>query len=194
MIKFDKGSGIDVLNPGASLNVGSRSYINGFDQNNDYSPDVARTSSRKSATDPRSCSPRSSTTRRPRPSCRADQRDRRGDDPDPRARPCGAASASRAAPSPSSTTATFQYGGGAVNTQDFTIASQSVLAFITDRRPTFPRAATLGPRRLGTHAYITNNNFFDNFDAAMQIEPNGLLAGDPLTPLAVGPSRSSAAT
>ena len=31
MIKFDKGAGIDVVNPGASLNVGSRSYINGFD-------------------------------------------------------------------------------------------------------------------------------------------------------------------
>ena len=38
MIKFDKGSALDVLNPGASLNVGSRSYINGFDQNNGYSP------------------------------------------------------------------------------------------------------------------------------------------------------------
>src|SRR5262249_30258823 len=34
--------------------------------------------------------------------------------------------------------------------------------------------------------YITNNNFIDNFDAAMQIEPNGLLAADPLTPLASG--------
>jgi len=39
---------------------------------------------------------------------------------------------------------------------------------------------------LGTHAYITNNNFFDNFDTALQIEPNGLLAGDPLTPLLSG--------
>ena len=39
---------------------------------------------------------------------------------------------------------------------------------------------------LGTRAYITNNNFYDNFDAAMQIEPNGLLAGNPLTPLQSG--------
>ena len=46
-----------------------------------------------------------------------------------------------------------------------------------------PPTATLD---LGTHVYITNNNFFDNFDAAMQIEPNGLLAGDPLTPLVSG--------
>src|SRR5207245_963332 len=39
---------------------------------------------------------------------------------------------------------------------------------------------------LGSHIYITNNNFYHNFDTAMQIEPNGLLAGDPLTPLASG--------
>ena len=39
MMKFNAGSALDVLNPGSSLNVGSRSYINGFDQNNQYSPD-----------------------------------------------------------------------------------------------------------------------------------------------------------
>ena len=38
MIKFNKGSGLDVLNPGASLNVGSRSYINGFDQDQQLQP------------------------------------------------------------------------------------------------------------------------------------------------------------
>ena len=38
MIKFGRGSALDVLNPAASLNVGSRSYINGFDQDNGYSP------------------------------------------------------------------------------------------------------------------------------------------------------------
>ncbi len=73
----------------------------------------------------------------------------------------------------------------AINTPNFTIPSQSVLAFITSR--------TRGSRcrrrpipTLGTHVYITNNNFFDNFDAAMQIEPNGLMAGDPLDPLVSG--------
>ncbi|MGP0069534.1 MAG: S8 family serine peptidase, partial [Isosphaeraceae bacterium] len=39
MIKFGSGSGLDVLNPAASLNVGSRSYINGYDANNGYNPD-----------------------------------------------------------------------------------------------------------------------------------------------------------
>ena len=38
MMKFGTGSALDVLNPGATLNVGSRSYINGFDQNSAYSP------------------------------------------------------------------------------------------------------------------------------------------------------------
>ena len=40
MIKFGKGSGLDVLNPGASLNVGSRSYITGYDATpgNEYGP------------------------------------------------------------------------------------------------------------------------------------------------------------
>src|SRR5262249_791974 len=39
MIKFNQGSGLNVLNPGASLNVGSRSYLNNFDQDNSYSPE-----------------------------------------------------------------------------------------------------------------------------------------------------------
>ena len=47
--------------------------------------------------------------------------------------------------------------------------------------------------QLGTHAIVTNNNFFDNFDAAMQIEPNGLLAADPTRPLSRA-TRSSATT
>ena len=38
MIKSGIGSGLEVLNAGSSLNVGSRSYITGFDTNPDYSP------------------------------------------------------------------------------------------------------------------------------------------------------------
>ena len=90
--------------------------------------------------------------------------------------------------------AAFKYGGGPINTPRFTIPSQSVLAFLTRFGsgigfPTPPTASSSS----GTHAYITNNDFFDNFDAAMQIEPNGLLAGDPLRPLSRA-TRSSAAT
>ncbi|HKM56567.1 MAG TPA: hypothetical protein VJY33_24395, partial [Isosphaeraceae bacterium] len=61
-----------------------------------------------------------------------------------------------------------------MNTQTQTIPSQSVLSFLG------------GDSSLGTHVYITNNNFYNNFDAAMQIDPNGLLAGDPLHPLVSG--------
>ena len=77
--------------------------------------------------------------------------------------------------------ATFQYGGGAVNTQDFSMPSQAVLAFVT-----FDTDFRSNGLAEGSNVYITNNNFFNNFDAAMQIEPNGILAGNPLTPLASG--------
>ena len=83
--------------------------------------------------------------------------------------------------------ATFQFGGGAVNTPTFTIrlAVRPGLhlgqydARLRVRHPNWDPAD-------GTDAYITNNNFYNNFDSAMQIEPNGLLAGNPLTPLLSG--------
>ena len=77
--------------------------------------------------------------------------------------------------------AEFRYGGGQLNGPDQTLPSQSVLAFITNvtaLNSTFSDA--------GTHAIITHNNFFDNLDTAMQIEPDGLLAADPLRPLQSG--------
>ena len=80
--------------------------------------------------------------------------------------------------------ATFRYGGGAMNTPTQTLDSQSVLSFLIDETAfnVPPNFAT----DLGTRVYVTNNTFNDNFDAAMQIEPNGLLAGDPLHPLVSG--------
>ena len=66
MLKLNRGSGLDVLNPGASLNVGSRSYINGFDQDPSYSPNSPGFVDESASTIPRCSSPRSSTTR-PRP-------------------------------------------------------------------------------------------------------------------------------
>ena len=86
--------------------------------------------------------------------------------------------------------AEFRYGGGLIDTPTFSIPSQSVLAFMTPGSATcigFPTPPTASVDS-GTHVYITNNDFFDNLDAAMQIEPNGLLAGDPLHPLGLGPS------
>src|SRR5262249_28875241 len=83
--------------------------------------------------------------------------------------------------------AAFKYGGGAIHTPTFTIPDQSVLAFLGGLAtfigfPTPPTASV----DLGSHVYITNNDFIDNFDSSMQIEPNGLKAGDPLHPLVSG--------
>ena len=177
-----------MLNPGASLNVGSRSYINGFDQNNDYSPDSPGFVE-ESASDPKvlftSIYDDPATTH---PGARPDQRDRRDRRAiDGQAGPGGVGQRrhpERCA-SPSSTRPPSSTAAAQSTRQDFTIPSQSVLAFITDYTDFNPLPPTTS-RRSARHVYITNNNFFHNFDAAMQIEPNGLLAGDPLTPLASG--------
>ena len=185
MIKFDKGSGLDVLNPGASLNVGSRSYINGFDQNPGYSPNSPGFVEEGAERSRRCSSPRSTTTPPRPPSCRRSTCWARRRTPTLGPGMWGSVGIITGADVVIND-ATFQYGGGAINTQSFTIDSQSVLAFITGLDvPTFPLHPTVTPTA-GTHAYITNNNFYHNFDAAMQIEPDGLLAGDPLTPLESG--------
>ncbi len=187
MIKFNKGIGLDVLNPGSSLNVGSRSYINGYDQpSNNYSP-LSPGFVEESAADPQVLftsifDDTATTTLVPNPINVTGE--------DHRRRPSGPSMWGSVGIQSGGiaviNAATFTYGGGSVNTQDFTIPSQSVLAFISDFT-TF----NLPPNALdtlGSHVYITNNNFYDNFDAAMQIEPNGLLAGDPHAAPALRPS------
>ncbi len=182
MLKFDKGSALDVIDSAASLNVGSRSYITGFDQNPNYSPTSAGFSA-ESANDPTVMftsiyDDTASTPFVPATNVL-------GESTTPTLGPgmwggvgiiTGAVAVINAA--------TFQYGGGAINTQTFVWDSQSVLAFITSTTA-FPIDQN-DYAGAGTYAYITNNNFYHNFDAAMQIEPNGLMAGDPLTPLESG--------
>jgi hypothetical protein len=183
MLKFNKGSALDLLTPGASLNVGSRSYINGFDANNSYSP-KSPNFVEESAADPQVLftsifDDTATTTLVPVPI------NVTGETTTPTLTPSmwgsvGIQSGGIAVIN----AATFSYGGGAINTQNFSTESQSVLSFLTlDTFFNLPDTATTD---LGSHVYITNNNFFHNFDAAMQIEPNGLLAGDPLTPLQSG--------
>jgi hypothetical protein len=191
IIKFNTGSALDVLNPGASLNVGSRSYINGFDQNNQYSPDSPNFVD-ESASDPQALftslfDDTAISTLVP--------------DPINATGETAAESAAKLVPGAWGSVgiqsgaiavinaATFKWGGGAINTPHFTMLSQSVLAFITAETffttgPGSGSDSLFGLDTLGTHAYITNNNFFDNFDSAMQIEPNGLMSGNTLTPLA----------
>jgi large repetitive protein len=183
LLEFNKGSGIDLLNPGASLNVGSRSYINGYDQNNSYNPESTGFVD-ESASDPQvvftSIFDDTATTTLVPTAINVTN-----ETTVPTLGPAmwgsvGIQSGGIAVIN----AATFEYGGGAVNTPDFTEPSQSVLAFITeDTEFPLPFNALTD---LGTRVYITNNNLIDNFDAAMQIEPNGLMAGNPLTPLQSG--------
>jgi len=94
--------------------------------------------------------------------------------------------------------AQFQFAGGTINTPAGSIAQRDVLHF-QDAGPIF--GGTQGSLfndvpgisepipvgGTGTHAMITNNNFFDNRNAAIDVaEPDGLLAGAPLTPLLSG--------
>jgi hypothetical protein len=192
MMKFGVGSGLDLLNPGASLNVGSRSYINGFDQDNNYSP-LSPGFVQESAADPQVLftsihDDLATTTLVPSPVNVTGEQvtvSSTGQQTAPALGPSmwgsvGIQSGGLAVIN----AATFQYGGGSVNTQDFTIPSQSVLAFITNFTTFNLPDTAVGT--LGSHVYITNDNFYSNFDAAMQIEPNGLLAADPLRPLLSG--------
>ncbi len=182
MLKFGNGSALDVLNPAASINVGSRSYINGFDANNQYNP-TSTGFVEEGTTDPTVLFTTVHDDTATTPFVPAVNV--LGEKATPTLGPAmwggvGIQSGAVAVIND----ATFQYGGGSINTQRFTLPSQSVLSFITNFTEfTLPPTAL---DTLGAKVYITNNNFYNNFDAAMQIEPNGLLAGNPLTPLASG--------
>jgi large repetitive protein len=183
MMKFNKGSAIDLLTPGSSLNIGSRSYINGFDADNSYGPNSPNFFE-ESAADPQVLlttifDDNATTTLVPTPI------NVTGESVTPTLTPAmwggvGIQSGGIAVIN----AATFTHGGGAINTQQFTIPSQSALAFLTQF--SFFNVPGTATTDLGSKVYITNNNFFGNFDSAMQIEPNGLMAGDPLSPLVSG--------
>ncbi len=173
MIKINKGAGIQVVTPGASLNVGSRSYINGFDLDSNYGPGSPGFVA-ESANDPQVLftsifddnaittlvpTPINVTGETTTPTLGFSMWGSVGID-------AGAVAVINHAK--------FSYGGGLLHTANFSIPSQSVLTFAT------------GFSSRGTHVYITNNDFIQNFDSAMQIDPNGLLAGDPIHPLASG--------
>ena len=188
MLKFDKGAGLDVLNPGASLNVGSRSYITGYDttSGHEYGPGTTGFVP-ESASDPQVLftsifDDSATTTLVPTPINVLGETSAPG-------RPAnvlndwGSVGIQSGAIAVINAT-TFQYGGGAMNTPTQTLPSQSVLSFLTE--DTFYALPPTFSPLLGTHVYVTNNNFYNNFDTAMQVEPDGLLAGDPLHPLVSG--------
>ncbi|WP_165073598.1 hypothetical protein [Paludisphaera rhizosphaerae] len=182
MLRMGENTSLSVINSQASLNVGSRDYITKFDADNDYSPESSNFKA-ESASDPQvlftSIYDNNATT-----SLVTTPINVTGNTTPVTLKPAmwggvGIQSGAQAVIN----AATFQYGGGSINTADVTMPTQSVLAFITNQT-FFDVFAGFGD--LGTRVYVTNNNFYNNFDAAMQIEPDGLLAGDTLRPLQSG--------
>jgi hypothetical protein len=229
IVKSAGGASIDVVNNNASINIGSRTYMNEFDANPGFVVDPTKTGTQAEglsdapvlftslydfdATTPLSPTKINSANDALLPSGEtANQPSFTGSigsnivklsdgTPDPIARwgSVGIQSGAVAVVN----NATFQYGGGPVNGPTGSLPGQSVLAFITQntRFATPLNSTTTGGggrfrggagslfdplAQLGTHAIITNNNFYGNVDTPMQIEPNGLLAADPLRPLQSG--------
>jgi hypothetical protein len=75
--------------------------------------------------------------------------------------------------------AVVRYGGSFINTAGGSMINNA-LSFMNNT------AGLDSVSTLGTRYSVTNNEFDDNFDAGMSIEPDGLLAADPLRPLASG--------
>ncbi len=86
--------------------------------------------------------------------------------------------------------AQFKYGGGSINTGTGTLVQRDVITFTepTNFAGQFGLTQFGQPvvTPLGTRAFITNNTFIGNSQAAMSIDPDGLLAADPLRPLMSG--------
>lgn len=182
MLRFGQNTGLTVLNYQASLNVGSRDYMRKFDADANYGPDSDNFKA-LSPDDPQVLFTSlydndATTTLVPTPI------NVTGNTTPVTLAPSmwggvGILSGARSVIN----AATFRYGGGSINSANVTLPMQSVLSFY-NFETTF--AVNRSPGDPGTPVYVTNNNFFTNFDAAMQIEPDGLLAGDPLRPLVSG--------
>ncbi|RUL88389.1 S8 family serine peptidase [Tautonia sociabilis] len=76
----------------------------------------------------------------------------------------------------------FRYGGGQIITPLTALPNRQVLDLTNDI------ASFLGynAAAAGANVSITNNDFFDNFDTPIVVEPNQLLAADPTRPLLSG--------
>jgi hypothetical protein len=212
MVKSQRGAGIAVVNNNASINIGSRTYINEFDANPDISPSdpnfkpnpttdarVLFTSIYDNTATTTYFDPSTQTTTTIVPALDSGASGG-ANQPTPGNVPTLARWGSVSVQSGAVAVindAEFRYGGGQINGPEETFPQQSVLAFITDDTPlrtplsvngafdpNNPNATPLD--ELGTHVMVTDNNFFDNLDTAMQIEPNGLMAGDALRPLLSG--------
>ncbi len=81
--------------------------------------------------------------------------------------------------------AEFRYGGGALITPIGSLPPRQVID-LTDNISAFLDIPFALRDSAGATVSITNNDFFDNFDAPIVAEPDQLLAADPLRPLLSG--------
>ncbi|MDB5349012.1 MAG: hypothetical protein JWN86_259 [Planctomycetota bacterium] len=195
VVKFQRGAAIDQITVGSSLNIGDRTYLREFDANNNLSPnDVgyrapdfgdAQVLFTSFFDDKATTGFRDPNTGVITPIVAAIDSDNGGPvnlpvagNVPPLARWGGISVTSGAIAVIDE--ATFQFGGGSVNSAGGTIGQRDMLAFQGS-------AATARRRNpLGTTAYVSNSNFFDNLQAPISDDPNGLLATDPLRPLRSG--------
>jgi hypothetical protein len=198
MFKMPRGTAIDAVTPGSSINIGDRTYVGQFDANNAVAPGdagfraptvsdarVLFTSFYDDAATTVFRDPNTGVPTIIVPAIDTDgggpaNQPTSGNVPLPaRWGGLGITSGARVVIDE----AEFRFGGGIVNTPSGTIGQRDVIRFQgAGGRSLF--GTTTGA--LGTAAYITNNDFYDNLQAAIGIDPNGLLAADPLRPLVSG--------
>ncbi len=204
MVKSQFGAGIAVVNNAASIVIGDPTYMNEFDQNPNFNPNTPGFAANSTNNAPvlfTSLYDSTATTAYLNPQTQQSTTivpaiDSTGNhgalQPTPGNVPAQARWGSVVIQMGAQATinnATFQYGGGRIQGPDFVLVNLSVLAFTIFDTPFNTPLSTTGNNaltQLGTHALVTNNNFFYNTGAAMQIEPNGLMAGDPTRPLLSG--------
>ena len=84
--------------------------------------------------------------------------------------------------------ATLEYGGGTLNVAGGTTSRQVLTLYASEGGSTIDPTTgfAIATPGSGSRVMVTNNNFYDNSDAGIYIDPDGLAATDPLTPLSSG--------
>lgn len=214
MFKMPTGTAIDLLTPGSSINIGDRTYIKQFDADPSFSPDRpngtdgiagTRDDFRNNTTgdakviftsffdDDATTVFRDPNTGQATTIVPAIDTDSGGrvflptpGNPQDRGRWGGIKITAGAVGVIDE--AEFRYGGGSVNVPTGTIGQRDVIAledafgFVTNYDGV--NKTTVGA--LGSTVKITNNDFYDNNEAPLSVNANGLLAADPLRPLTSG--------
>lgn len=204
MFKMPTGSAIDLITQGASINIGDRTYINQYDLNPNFAPTdptfrnnttgdarVLFTSYYDDAATTFFRDPNTGAITTIVPAIDTDSggnifQPTPGSVP-PAARWGGISIQSGVVGVIDE--AEFRYGGGSVNLPSGTIGQRDVLAFQVTVLPfvsSYDGFNKTVQNAFGTKVKVTNNDFYDNNQAPMEIDPNGLLAADPLRPLLSG--------